>query len=180
MKVIKIIANKISEVKNVSDNYILQENESIMLDDDRQCGMELINGTWQFPPQTNEQVVKDDTIVIKKTVDTTQPQEVTVTDQTDHWNIKVVRNITSQVVGQTTYYTYEYIESTAPKDERTQAEIQAVATSRKNDFFARTEYPITTIYDDTRSATDLMKINFALMDKIDSLTQRVSTLEGGH
>ena len=131
-------------------------------------------------PQIKQELLKDNTIVIKKTVETTEPQEVTVTDQTDHWNIKVVRNITSQVVGEITYYTYEYIEASAPKDSRTQSEIQAIALSRKSDFFTRAEYPIATIYDDTKSSSDLMKIFFAIMDKNDALTQRVATLEGGH
>lgn len=181
MRIITLDSNKkIISVKNVGDSYILETND-IQSDLGEIGQIQQPDGSFIDDPTPiiNIETIKDNTIVIKKTVETTQPSEVTVTDQSDHWNIKVVRNITSQVVGEITYYTYEYIEASAPKDSRTQAEIQAIALSRKNDFFTRAEYPIITIYDDTKSSSDLMKIIFAIMDKNDALTQRVLTLEGG-
>ena len=190
LKCVGIIPNNTTFEQQLQTNIILNfggnESDYAFIETDKEAfHLELISGVVTpvnnpIIPFIDEESIKDNSIVIKKTVETTQPSEVTVSDQSDHWNIRVVRNITSQVVNEVTYYTYEYIEASAPKDTRTQQEIQAIALSRKNDFFTRAEYPIATIYDDTKSSSNLMKIIFAIMDKNDALTQRVATLEGGH
>lgn len=166
---------------NVITNFggVVSDYDSIETDKEN-FHLENINGVVtvvenHIVPYIDE--IKDNTIKIKKTISTTQPQDITVTDKTTYWNIIVTRNIISQVVDNITYYTYEYIETTLPKGTDTADQVKAVLAAKKDALFSDAEYPAFNTYDANTSSTDLLKLVFSLIDTNKSLTARVTALE---
>lgn len=128
-------------------------------------------------PIINNSGIIENTLKINKAYSTTQPQDITVTDNNSYWGIIATRNINSTVVDSTTYYTYEYIETTLPKGTDTAEQVKAVLTAKKDALFSDAEYPAYNTYDANTSSTDLLKLVFTLIDTNKSLTARVTALE---
>jgi len=130
------------------------------------------------PPSSEPTAVTSSTIEIMRKTEATEPAEVTVTDMTDYWAIKATRNVTSAVISEVTYYTYEYVEIIVVKDARTQSEIEAITLARENELFSDTEYPALNLYKSTTNSTDLIKLIFALIDQNKTLSTNIATLQG--
>lgn len=177
MRVITLNSDqKIIGVKNVLDNYTLQDNE--MISDFGELGqIRQADGTFadDTTPQPIQCKVATNSLDIIKAYSATQPQNVTIIDKTTYWDITVTRNITANGSG----YDYEYIEFPAPKGTETQEELTTLIIAKKDEIFANAQYPLSEIYQGATNGTDLLKLTFTLMDKIASLETTVNSLKGG-
>lgn len=122
-----------------------------------------------------ETSIANNSLQIIKAYSTTQPLDVAIVDKTTYWEITVTRNVTANGTG----FDYEYIEFPTPKTGETQTELTSLITAKKDEIFANAQYPLSQIYYGTTNNTDLLKLNFVLIDKITALETEISSLKGG-